>query len=286
MAYQPFNGITSIVSTVPSSVQVGASVMGTVPVTQASTWIASVFGNVSVIGTVPVTQAGIWATSMVGVASVTQAGIWNVGITASVGAAVTNITASIAANLQSTNASIFTVVNSSVAAYVTWPLASIAGTYNEDNAHTTQDRGIFMLHVRNDTLASVTSTDQDYSTNAVGPSGETVVANSPFTKWIQADTSIMANVSVQAMVAQGTSIFTYITAVQLANTSPNNVYVTFTGGLGGKSSVLGYAPAPANSGAVLTLPNAWKTGANSGVSASVSGMGSVFLSLQGFIAKI
>lgn len=36
---------------------VGASLVGTAPVTQAGTWTASVFGNMSVIGTVPVTQS-------------------------------------------------------------------------------------------------------------------------------------------------------------------------------------------------------------------------------------
>ncbi len=42
---------------------VGASLIGTAPVTQAGTWIASVFGNVSVLGTVPVTESGTWIAS-------------------------------------------------------------------------------------------------------------------------------------------------------------------------------------------------------------------------------
>lgn len=66
VAFQAGTQITSLVSTVPSSVIVGASIFGTAPVTQAGTWIASVFGNVSVIGTVPVTQSGAWTTSVVG----------------------------------------------------------------------------------------------------------------------------------------------------------------------------------------------------------------------------
>lgn len=162
----------------------------------------------------------------------------------------------------------------------------VVGTYTEDQTHTTGDRGLFMLHVRNDTLSSVTSADNEYSTNAVGPAGETIVANAPITAWWQADTSIMANVSVQAVAPKGASIFTYVTGVQVVNTSPNNAYITFTGGFGGKSSVLGYVPAPTTGGAVFTLPNAWKTGANSGVSASVSSAAaSVFISLQGFTSK-
>src|SRR3990167_2614616 len=49
--------------------------------------------------------------------------------------------------------------------------ASIAGTYAEDAAHTTADRGIFALGVRNDTQTSITSANNDYSPLAVGPTG-------------------------------------------------------------------------------------------------------------------
>lgn len=183
---------------------------------------------------------------------------------------------------------LMTSTNSSVAVAQSgiWNVGSISGTYAEDSPHVLADRGLFVLGVRNDTMSSITSLDGDYSAMVQGPVGETVIANSPITAWWQADSSIMANISVLSKAAAGTSIFTYVTGVQVTNVSPNNVYITFTGGLGGKTSVLGYSPAPANGGAILTLPNAWKTGANMGVSASVSGMGSIFLSMQGFTAKI
>ncbi len=184
------------------------------------------------------------------------------------------------------NAGSITAIQGTTPWITTIQTNSIAGTYAEDSAHTTGSNGLFVLQVRNDTMSSVTSADGDYSAIAGGPIGETIIANSPITAWWQADTSIMANVSVQAKAGAGASIFTYVTGVQITNVSPNNVYITFTGGLGGKSSVLGYAPAPANGGAVFPLPNAWKTGANMGVSASVSGMGSILLSMQGFTAKI
>ncbi len=255
MAYQPFHdGSVVAFQSNPSSLIVGASIIGqpifSAAIVSRNSSVITILTNSSVAalqGTNP------WIIS-------------NPSVTAYMGGAW--------------SASVAGTVN------IVWPLASIAGTYAEDAAHTTTDRGLFTLAVRNDTMSSVTSADLEYSQHAVGPVGENLVANAPINKWIQADTSIMANVSVQAIAAQGASIFTYVTAVQVVNVSPNNVYITFTGGLGGKSSVLGYSAAPANGGSNITLTNAWKTGANMGVSASVSGMGSIFLSMQGFVAKI
>lgn len=180
------------------------------------------------------------------------------------------------------NSSVITVTNQGTSP---WVIQSIVGTYAEDAAHVTADKGIFNLAVRNDTMSSITSADGDYSPNAVGPVGERITANAPITQWVQGVTSVMYGTSVQALAPQGSSIFTYVTAVQIANDSPNYSRVTFTGGLGGTSSLLGIIPVPATGGAIVTLPNAWKTGANMGVSASISGISSVYVSLQGFISK-
>jgi len=363
MAYVPNLGSVVAFQSQPSSLLVGASIIGNTPVniTHGRT---SVFGTMSVIGTVPVTQAttpwivgsvllgssnasvitvggstgnssvqllgGVAAIGSVAVLqgtnpwqinmpspsviayqaagsimmvegtfttgnssvqvvgtmppqSVSGVGIFNVNHTGNGSIAVIGSVAV----LQGTNP--WTINNTSVLAFqgtLPWVIQSIVGTYAEDSAHTPLSAGLFTLGVRNDTMSSVTSTDGDYSQINVGPTGETIIANSPITAWWQANTSIMANVSVQAVAAAGASIFTYVTAVQVTNVSPNNAYITFTGGLGGKSSVLGYIPAPTNGGAIVTLPNAWKTGANMGVSASVSTYASVFLSMQGFTAKI
>lgn len=160
---------------------------------------------------------------------------------------------------------------------------SIVGTYAEDSVHATGDKGLAVWGVRNDTLSSITSADGDYSPFAVGQSGEVVMANAPLTKWVQGSSSVFYGGSVQLIAAQGASIFTYITAVQAANNSANNVYLTF---FGGTSSVIGYLPVPANSGAIPLMVNGWKTNANAPVSASVSGVASIFLSTQGFISKI
>ncbi len=160
---------------------------------------------------------------------------------------------------------------------------SIVGTYAEDSGHVTADKGIFMLGVRNDTMSSITSADLDYTPWTTGPVGEGITANSPITKWISGQTSVMYGTSVQAIAPQGDSVFTYITGLQLANPSANASLVKITGGLG---SVLGWTIAPANGGSNIVFPNALKTGENSGISASISGVSSVYVTLEGFIAKI
>lgn len=166
-----------------------------------------------------------------------------------------------------------------------WQSPSIVGTYAEDAAHTTGDKGLFALSVRNDTMSSITSADGDYSPFTVGPVGEKLVANAPLTKWIQgtADLRVVLGASVTAIPAQGASIFTYITSTQVANFGPSSVIVTFAGGLG---SILGYTIAPAGGGSNIVYMNALKTGANSAFSASINGTASVLVSAQGFIAKI
>lgn len=194
--------------------------------------------------------------------------------------------------VQFANSSIISVIKSSSILSVpvgstigVWQAASIAGTYAEDAAHTTGDRGLLSLHVRNDTLTSVTSADGDYSQLSTGPVGEAITANAPLTKWIQgtADLRVVLGASVTAIAAQGASIFTYITAVQVANMGSASVLVTLSGGLG---SILGYTIAPAGGGSNILYSNALKTGENSAFTASISGTASVLVSAQGFIAKI
>lgn len=166
-----------------------------------------------------------------------------------------------------------------------WQTPSIVGTYAEDAAHTSGDKGLFTLAVRNDTMSSITSASGDYSPVAVGPIGENVVANAPITQWIRgtADLRVVQGASVTAIAAQGASVFTYITGVQLANMGSASVLVTFAGGLG---SILGYSIAPAGGGSNILYPNALKTGENSAFTASISGTASVLVSAQGFTAKI
>ena len=196
-----------------------------------------------------------------------------------VGSVLTIPTSSTIAVLQSS--SILAVPVGSVITVI--QAASIAGTYAEDAAHTTGDRGIFGLGVRNDLLSSVTSADLDYSPISVGPAGETIVADAPITQWLQgtADLRVVLGASVTAIAAQGSSVFTYIREIQVANMGSASVLVTFTGGLG---SILGYTIAPAGGGS--NYITRLKTGANSAFAASISGTASVLVSAQGFSARI
>lgn len=159
---------------------------------------------------------------------------------------------------------------------------SVLGTYFEDNQHSSNDRGFFQLAVRNDTLSSITSLDNDYSPVVVGPVGETITANAPITKWVQGVTSVMYGGSVTTIPAQGSSIFTYVTGLQVANVGITSVLVTL---FGATSSVVGYVASPANQTVPLVFPNALKTNANGAFHASISGVASVYLSAQGFISK-
>lgn len=162
---------------------------------------------------------------------------------------------------------------------------SVVGTYAEDSASASADKGVFGLNVRNDTLASVTSTDGDYSALSVGPSGEVIVANSPITKWVQGTADFRqgnTGASLQILAVGGTSVFTYITAAQVANMGAASVLVT----LASSGSILGYTIAPAGGGSNIYYPNGLKTPSNGNFAASLSGIASVLISVQGFVSKI
>lgn len=164
--------------------------------------------------------------------------------------------------------------------------ASIVGTYAEDAASASGDKGFLVMGARNDTLSSVTSNDGDYSSHVVGPAGELIAENAPLTKWVSGTASMLGGVpmttSVTVIAAQGTSIFTYITGVQVANLGSASVLVSFGGAT---SSLIGYTIAPAGGGSNIYYQNGIKTSANAAFSASVSGAASIYVSAQGFISK-
>jgi len=318
--------ITATLSGTPSiSGQVGASIIGSVPVTFAASANQSVSGTVgaSIIGTI---SAGTQYAENAVIASVTGTAVIfrsNVStstlsvvestnplpirgsISGTVGSSVIGTvpvvqSGTVISSLVSTVPS-SVLVGASIIGTVpvvqsgtvltsvsgTVVVQSIVGTYAEDAAHTTGASGLFVLGVRNDAMPSITSANLDYSPIAVGPVGEVLTANAPLTRWVQGTASMLTGTpvnggSVTVIAAQGSSIFTYITSGQVANASANNVYLTF---YGATSSIVGYLPVPANSGALPILPNAWKTNANAAFAASVSGVASVFLSFQGFISE-
>lgn len=164
---------------------------------------------------------------------------------------------------------------------------SIVGTYAEDAAHASADAGLFSLGVRNDTMASVASADGDYTYHAVGPVGETLVANAPITKWVSGTTSTVSGsaavASVALIAAQGSSIFTYLTSAQIYNSGATSALITFTSG----GSILGYGQAPTGGGGNMYMPNAMKSRPNASIDISASAASSVIsVSGQGFISKV
>lgn len=221
---------------------VGASVIGTVPVTMAGAWTASVVGTVFIggsVATVTVNQSvsGTVGASIIGAVPVTQSGGW---------------------------------------------VTSVSGFYAAASAVVASSPGVYNLGARNDTLASVLGGNGTYAPLTIGPVGEVVTANAPISQWVQGNASVFTGVIQPVIAAQGASVFTYITGIQIANASANNGYLTF---YGATSSVIGYSVVPANGGSNIVIPNAWKTNANGGFSASVSGVSSVFLSASGFNSR-
>lgn len=283
IAFQGGTWRTSLVSTVPSSVIVGASIFGLAPVNVTNT-------NLNVGGSVVAFQGGTQITSLV--STVPSSVIVGASIFGLAPVNVTNTNLNVSGSVVAFqgagwSGSVASHIRSGSVIAVLGGNTSIAGTFTEDTAHTSGAQGVFMLGVRNDTLASVTSADLDYSPMTVGPAGENIVANAPLTRWVQGRASLLNGASwgvLQPVIAaQGSSVFTYVTGVQVANFSGSSVLVSFTGG---QDSVIGYTIAPAGGGSNIIYPNALKTNANAAFGASVSGTSSVFVSAQGFISRI
>jgi len=224
VAFQSGTRTTSLVSTVPSSVIVGASAFGTFPVTQATTeW--TVKSSVS---------GGLFPISGSVAATITNTNV--------------NISGSVAAFNISTNASFIGVSkDSSIIAILSAP--SIVGTYAEDAAHTSADKGIFTLAVRNDAVASFVGANLEYAPTAVDSAGRTLIK--PFAAGessLIAHTSLVSagtTASVQLFAAAGAGLKNYVTDFFVSNTGATTTLVIFGDGDG---SVLGRTIAPTGGG--------------------------------------
>lgn len=192
---------------------------------------------------------------------------------------------SVAAWIQSDNASVITVLqNSSIIALQSGSVVSInqgsiaaviiggsIATSSPANQSVSGTVGASIIGV---VPIIVTGTLPAQSISGV------VVQNAPTSSWISGTTSVFTGVIQPVIAAQGTSIFTYVTGVQVANNSANPVYVSFLNAVAG--SIIGYTIAPGNGGSNITMPNALKTLANGAFSASISGVASVFVTAEGF----
>lgn len=260
--------------TFPTNQNVAGSVVafvnGTVPVNTAGSVVA--FIN----GTVPVNAAGsvvAFQGTSPWVVNFQNSSIFT-GVQGSVAVAIVSGSVAVAtgnssvmllnsanvvgsvATLQGTNPWIVNFQNSSVLAVPVGSVItvvqanSIVGTYAEDAAHATADKGVFTMGVRNDTVASFTSANLDYGPVATDNAGRTLTK--PFAgEEARVEGYItLTNTSVTTLVAAaGTGLKNYITDVWIANTGSVTTLVTFSSG--GGSSVLGYTIAPAGGGSNL-----------------------------------
>jgi len=210
-------------------------------------------------------QGGTWATSIVGVANI--------------GGSVLVHTA---------NNSIITAPQpASVLAFqgtLPWVIQSVVGTYAEDAAHATADKGLFVLGVRNDAASSITTAERDYSPYVVDDVGRTIIK--PFAGEQACIISYFGSVvsaSVTLIQPSVTGSKSYITDFWVANTGSVAQLVTFQGG---DTSVLGFTIAPAGGGSNspgIAIP--LKTTLSQDLAFKVTGTSSVvYMTVKGYQA--
>lgn len=134
---------------------------------------------------------------------------------------------------------------------------SVAGTYAEDSAHTSAERGIFILGVRNDTVSSFTSANADYNPIATDSQGRVLVKIAPEEARVQSVIATTAG-TTSLLAAGGAGLRTYITDAFVTNTSSTATLVSF---LDGDNSVMGRTIAPATGGSnMVNLATPMRTG--------------------------
>lgn len=299
LAIQSGTHITSVVSSTPSSLLTGASIYGQLPGGTA------VLGSVAALqGTNPwvtVAPAGsVMAVSGISFAgsvlagntsSVIQQGTWIVSVVSTVPSSVL-VGASIYGQLPAGTAMMGSVAalqagtwSMPVTESGTW-IVSVAGTYATGAASVVSGLGVLTLGLRNDTLASIYGANAQYTPHTVGAAGEQVVAIAPMSTQVTGIGSCFTGVE-QPIITSVAANYIYVTGVQVANASANNVYLSFYGaGLGSVTgSIIGFTVAPANGGSNIVYEVPLKTAIGQGFSASVSGVASVYLSAQGFLSK-
>lgn len=139
--------------------------------------------------------------------------------------------------------------------------ASIVGTYAEDSVSADGDKGLFILGIRNDAVASFVSADKDYAPHATDSAGR--ILGKPFApeeSRVEGYNSVVSTSVTTLVGAAGTGLKNYITDFFVANTGSVATLVTFKDGLG---SILGYTIAPAGGGSnAVGFATPIRTGAN------------------------
>lgn len=127
-----------------------------------------------------------------------------------------------------------------------WTSPSIVGTYAEDSAHASGDRGIFTLGVRNDTVSSLVSADLEYAPKSLDSAGRTLTKPfAPDQASVFGHGSVNGAASVIVLSAPPTGLRNYATDIMIANTGSVATIVNITAGGG---SILARTIAPATGG--------------------------------------
>lgn len=269
-----WSGSVAAVVTFPTNQNVSGSVVAF----QGAGWSGSVAAivtfptNQNVSGSVAAFQAGVRTTSLV--STVPSSVIVGTSIFGQLPGG-TAVLGSVAA-LQGTNPWVVNFSNSSIIAInagsvitinpgsiITIQQAnSIVGTYAEDAAHTTADKGVFTLGVRNDAVASFVGANLDYGPIATDAAGRTLMRPFAAEESRVEGYSSTVNVSVTTLVAAaGAGLRNYITDVMIANTGATTTLVTFKSG--GGASILGYTIAPTGGGSnMIGFATPIRTGVN------------------------
>lgn len=265
MAYFPPTGSLVAYQSLPSSLLTGSSIVGQLPAGTAvlgsvatlqgtNPWIttfsnssilATPTGNQSVSGTVLVNNGSVVAFQSLPSSLLTGSSIFG---QLPAGTAVLGSVAT----LQGTSPWVVNFQNPSILAVpvgstiVMIQANSIAGTYAEDAGHTTADRGLFVLGVRNDLATSIASANLDYTPIATDSFARTVIKPfAPDEAIFTFQTSIVSG-SVTLVRASAIGERSYITDFWLVNSGSVSTLITWRDG---STSILGYAVAPAGTGA-------------------------------------
>lgn len=250
------NANTSVMSTVSPTnpLRISGSVSGTVFATAPAGSIMTTVrpaGSITAVSGATTTTAGsiISATfpagsiaAVSGATTTTAGSIISAAFPAGSVAGVRTDNASVIAIFQ--NSSILAVPVGSTIALL--QAASIVGTYAEDVAHATADKGLFIMGVRNDAVSSVTTAERDYSPVATDDVGRLITV--PFAGQQACIISFVGSTvsgSVMLVKASVVGSRSYITDFWIANTGSVAQLVTFQGG---DTSVLAYTMAPAGGG--------------------------------------
>lgn len=223
MAYFPPSGSVVAFQSLPSSLLTGVSIVGQLP---AGT---RVIGSIATLqGTNPwITIGSISGTVDVSIIGMLPAGSQVIGSIAT---------------LQGTNPWAITPVGSIA---VEWRSPSIVGTYGEDAGHTSADKGLFILGVRNDAIASFASANLEYTPHASDSAGRLVIKPfSPDESIFTFQTSVVSG-SVTLIQASAIGKRSYITDFWFANTGASPTLITFQGG---DTSIVGYTIVPNGGG--------------------------------------